>query len=371
LSPLEIAAVTHATVAALFTGVCAFASRSRKPRVPKARPKVVLLRPIEALTPTLTARFAEDRESYSGELTCVICAPKPIVAPSSIRVAASHVGELDPVNRKAAHLAAGLELVRAELAADTVVVHADSDVSLRPGDLDALIDALEGPRSIAFAPPVPTGNTWLRRSLAQSIVALSPQAFAAIAALSRMTGAPPAIAGKLVAIPSPLLAELGGYACMMHRIGDDVALVEAVREKGASVHMSDRAAVTVNDMDTWQLFGQLTRWFRVIAAHRLRLLSTYPLLIAPLPIALVLCVLANTSRAYAVLAALSFSRLVLGVVLARGVYRNRVDLRNVLFAPLADALVLVAAVRALFGRSIVWAGRTYRVGRGGRILEVR
>lgn len=374
MSPLALAAIGHAVVAASFTVVCAIAAHAahaarRRTAPPLQVSRVVLLRPVEELTAALEARFEHDASSTTRELVRVLCSPRAIA--STMRSAASGIGELEPVNRKAAHLRAGLGVVATELDDATVVVHADSDVVLRPGDVDALVDALDGELSLAFAPPSPHGTTALRRALAQSVMALSPQAFASIAALSRITGSPPVIAGKLVAIRAPLLDALGGYECMMHTIGDDVALVEAALAKGARISMSPRAAITENDASTRALFDQLTRWFRVLAAHRPHLLLSYPILVAPLPITVVLCVLAASPTAWLALAGSCVARLVLAVVLARGAYRDRVSLRNVLLAPLSDLLVLASVARAVLGRSIRWAGRTYRVGRGGRILEVR
>ncbi len=362
VSPLEIAALAHAGVAAAFTIVCATASALR--RAPKSRrgaSRVFLLRPMEVASRAVAARLAGDARAYSGELTRVWCAPVAIAAPRDVRVAVSGLAEDAAVNRKVAHLAAGLALVAAELDERSVVVHADSDVRLDPGDLDVLVAALDDGLALSFAPPAPTGR------LAQAIVALSPQAFAVIAGLARITGSSPALAGKLVAIRAPLLEALGGYGCAMHAIGDDVALLETAKNKGARVLMSERAAIVESHQGVLQVLEQLTRWLRVVRAHRPALLLTYPFLIAPLPVAAVLCALASTWTAFAALAA---TRVLLAITVTHGVYRGRASVLNVALAPIADAIVLLAVARASLSRSIEWAGRRYRVGARGRILAV-
>ncbi len=355
MTPLEVVATAHATIAAAFTWVCAIAVSAHRPQDAKPThwPRVVLLRPSES--------GVVSEAVYSGELVMVLCVPKLVEAPAGMRVAVSGIGDLERVNRKAAHLRAGLALVRDEIDDETVVVHADADVMLAPGDLDALVAALGDARSLSFSPPSP------HRALAQAIVSLSPQAFATIAALSRITKTPPAIAGKLVAIGLPLLQELGGYECMMHSIGDDIALVERARAHGARIVMSSRAVVTKSESKP---FDQFTRWFQVIAAHRPGLLIAYPFLMAPLPIAILMCALASTRASLLALGALFLGRFALSFALARGPYRGRVRWTSAALTPLGDALVLASVVRAVTRRAIPWAGRTYRVGRGGRILDV-
>jgi len=362
VSPLLVVALVHAGVATAFTIVCLVASVVRAtPTSRRGASRVFLLRPMEIASPAIVARLLFDARAYSGELVRVWCAPVAIAVPEGVRVAVSGLADDAAQNRKSAHLAAGLALVAAELDERSVVVHADSDVRLLPGDLDALILALDEGLALSFAPPSPSGR------LAQAIIALSPQAFAVIAGLSRITGSSPAIAGKLVAMRAPLLDAIGGYACVMHTIGDDVALVEAAKNKGARVLMSDRAALVENHHGVLQVFDQLTRWLRVVRAHRAALLLTYPFLMAPLPIAALLCALANAWPAFF---ALVVARLLLAVALTRGPYRGRASMLNALLAPVADTLVLLAAARASLRGSIEWAGRRYRVGAGGRILAV-
>lgn len=356
---LGYAAAAHATLAALFTGVATVSVLCRPSSVPSpARPKVLLLRPAEGLDDALRARLRHDDRAYSGSLVRLVCTP---------RGADEQAG-----NRKALHLAAGMREARSRglVFGDTIIVHADADVELGPGDLDALVGALSGPWSLSFAPPAPKGGTRLAEATAQAIVCASPQAFATVLALARVTGSAPAIAGKLVAIPAPLLEAMGGYEAFAGSIGDDVALVDAARLHGASVHMSPRAAYAVDPSRTLQsLLVQMTRWLRVASAHRFGLLWVYPTLIAPLALALLLACFVDARWAVPC-AVLSVLRVVLGAVLLRGAYRGRASFLALLALPLADGVLCLAAARAVFRSRIAWSGRTYRLGPGGRIVAV-
>ncbi len=375
LGAIEAIAAAHAAAAAGFSLVCAVASRAmmRAGRDSGARPRVVLLRPAEALTAALATRLEQDAFAYSGELRRVACVARGGAAPAGVQVALSGLSDDAVVNRKAAHLQAGYLAARDAIDDATVVVHADSDVALLPGDLDALVGSLVAGDEpcLAFAPPAPSGGTRFAQALAQSVVSLSPQSFAVIAALAGVTRGAPAIAGKLVAMPAPLLRAVGGYECMMHSIGDDVALVEAAARAGARDVMSPRAAVTIDDSRTpGSVAAQLARWLRVVGSHRPQLLLTYPLFIAPLAVAVLLTTLARSPVAWLSLSALVASRALLSIVLARGPYRGRVRWASVLLAPLGDALLIRAALLALTAGRIEWSGRRYRVGSGGRILAV-
>jgi hypothetical protein len=366
---LGLAVTVHATLAALFTTVATAAVLFRpRPAASPARPKVLLLRPAEGIDDAFRARLRLDERAYSGALVRLVCTPRAAEGTDvPTGVTEDQIG-----NRKALHLAAGMReaAARGLVDADTVIVHADADVELGPGDLDALVGALSGSQSVAFAPPAPRGGARLAELVAQAIVCASPQAFASVACVARVTGAAPAIAGKLVAIPAPLLETLGGYASFARSIGDDVALVDAARSHGVALVSSPRAVVAVDPSRTMgSLLVQMTRWLRVASAHRYGLLWTYPTLVAPLALSLLAASVVDPRWALAG-ATLWALRVLLGAVLLRGPYRGRASLVALLVLPLADGVLCLAAARAAFRSRIAWRGRTYVLGTGGRIVAV-
>lgn len=366
-----IALAALGAVSTLFVLVTTLAIlfRRRAPSTTRELPPVVLLRCTESVRPTSADRWTRDAKAYSGPLRRIVAsaAGDPVEGAHAVRsgVAVNAVG-----NRKSLHLAIAHREAEALGWLDdrTIVVHADADVELQPGDLDRLVAATDE-RTAAFAAPAPRGGAPLAVLLARAIVTASPQAFAAIDALARLTGGAPALAGKLVAIPAPLLERIGGYESLVVAIGDDVALVDALAARGASVRMADVAAVTVDDDRTIaSLAEQLVRWLRVASLHRPGLLWTYPTLVASLPLAL-LAAPFHPWAAWAALA-LAVSRITLGAVLVLGPYRGRSSLAALLVLPLADALLLHAALSAAGRRHITWAGRVYGVGPGGTIETV-
>jgi hypothetical protein len=303
----------------------------------------------------------------------------------------SGLGDTVAKNRKMVHLQAGLDEAHrlGKLSPDTVVVHADADVVLAPGDVDQLVRTLRerGPHGAAFAAPWPTGGTPLSEHLAQLVLSGSLQSFAVLHALARITGGAPALSGKFVAWSAPTLQRMGGYRAFDHFIGDDVAMVDALHGQGFPVSLSPRAVVTEAPHRSVQVLqDQLKRWLQVASAHRPGLLVAYPTLVAPLPLTAFLALAAMVGGNHddvqvalgATLAVLLCRLLLLGTLVA-GPYRRAEVKRSPVgwrrwgrlpFALVAaDALVLRAALAAAGRRDVLWQGRVYQLAQGGRIAN--
>ncbi len=398
MSPLEVATLAHAALGAAFVAVAttAFLARPQGARANAVRAPVLLLRAAEAVDDALAARLARDADAYEGPLVRILCLPSreagaPVTADAfpGLRVAVSDLATDTVCNRKARHLAAGVaEASRLGLVApDTVVVHADADVVLLPRDLDRLVATLVAyaPRGAAFAAPSPSGGSPVAQLAVRAIVCASPQAFAALWSLARLTGAPPAMAGKLVALRAETLAAIGGYERVSPFIADDVALVDALHACGCPIALAPFAAETCAPTRTLaDVRAQMARWLAVASAHRPGLLFAYPLLVAPAIVTLLLavaCVVAGhgTSGAVAV-ALLVTTRTALAWALA-GLYAQRGEPRNVVLQTarillgivLGDALLTAAMLASIGHRRIAWGGRIYELeprGRG-RIQAIR
>ena len=393
MSVLAAVALAHASAAALFTLVCVYAvwSFAARPRggassvAQGALPRVVLLRATERVDAAFVARASLDPASYSGELRRVVCVPSldavRVPLGDGIAIAASGIEDLAAVNRKATHLEAGVARARADapFAPGDVIVHADADVVLAPGDLDRLVASLErdAPDGASFAPPAPGGGGRLAELVARAILVASPQAFAVVWSLARLARSDPALAGKLVAMRAATLDAIGGYAATKWAIADDIALVAALRARGGRIALAPFAARTVAPHRTLpDVAAQMTRWMRVVGAHRPALLVTYPLLVAPVALATVLAVAAGLGGELlpaSALGALIAARVLLAVALGRGAYRGHglAGWISPLGAVVGDAVLLGAVAAALWPAPITWSGRRYEVGANGRILRAR
>lgn len=399
MTPIVAIMLGHAATAAAFAALAILATsiplrrarRSNERSNGGATPWSVL-RPVESMDDALVARFADEarRIAPARMLVCVATAPsveqRAALSRANVVVVVDARDDDVAANRKLLHLAAGARALAAhgESGSDqrAVLVSVDGDVLLERADLDALRTTLEegGPDDIAFAVPAPTNErTWGALSL-RGILRYSPQSFAVVDALARLTGGAPAVAGKCVAIRAATLARLGGYEASSRAVADDVALMERVVALGATAHRSPRAvAIDARDVALRAVVARMVRWLRVIRGQRARLLFAYPLVVAPLPLLGAWCGLAFALRApdapmvAAAFALVWLARTFLGAALARGPFRDHpTRWLELAVAPfVGDVVLSIALVGALLARNITWMGRIYAVDRRGLITGVR
>jgi ceramide glucosyltransferase len=125
------------------------ATQSRKVRV-RRRPRVLLLRPVDAPTP-LELQNLDARIDYSGELSHVVLSPfRPRLTSANVRWLPS-----DPLtsNRKVGHVAYALATLPE--ARDAVVLCVDADVKVDGALVSALVEQLQDGAALASAPPRP------------------------------------------------------------------------------------------------------------------------------------------------------------------------------------------------------------------------
>ena len=388
MNPVSLLASVHASAATVFTlaTIYALVRAKKQDPVPAAWPRVVLLRPSERITAADVDRFADDRATYGGEIVRIACvaeAPPPGALESDpfLHVAIDPSKDDPPANRKAMHLAAGVDFARARglIDDDTIVVQADADLILRPGILEDVVAQLlaRNPGGAVCVPPAPSGGSAMSAWLASAVLTASPQSFAAVHSLAETYGSPIAVAGKLVAMRAPTLEAIGGYRAISRYIGDDLALADALRDKNRPVGF---ASVTTRSVDEGRsvrsLSAQLVRWLRVLFAHRPMMLLAYPTMIAPVVISAGLVALAvfaggDVRMPVEAFVALIAARTILAALLIRKWYpgESRVTIGLSPVAVVASDLVLTLALPFALLRSIQWEGRRYRVARGGRIVE--
>ena len=347
--------------------------RQARSVTPELWPSIAVLRPCEGREPALRDRLASAlHAAYPG---------------SSVQLVA-HGGALDDdvrsidglrfvpssdapegCNRKAFHLSTAMTALPPET---EVVVAIDADVEVTEGLLRSLVAAAIRPGAVAaFAPPVQQGRGLAAR-LGRAAFAGSPHAFVVLAGLSRMLRRPPPMVGCAVAIRRDALDRVGGFTTSLHVIGDDLALGEALARVG-TISLAHVAADCRNpEQGPSALLLQLARWIRVAVAHGpLRALS-YPLVFAPMVPLFACGVMAASCDPHAALAGLGIAystRVLLAWTLRARVYgRPWESLGDPL---LSDAMWFMATLVAAWPSRTRWAGRSYRIGAGGRLLPAR
>lgn len=278
------------------------------------------------------------------------------------------------LNRKVRHLRAGSTLLKHE-----VVVAMDSDVLLEAETLTALVGALvmQPGAGLAYAPPrFPERGGLAHRLLAYGFSA-SPHAFYTLKALADFTNGERPVVGSLVCYHKRTLEAFGGYRQLGGHIGDDLELGRQVEKLGLKVVVSPVTASCPDpDLDLKGLFQKLHRWIVVGGAYGAWRLFSYPLLLAPLPLILLLWGASvwqgeqMPSEMQLLPPVLLVWRLLFGGLIGL-LYRRKPSLWDPILLLSWDLLLTVASLKAMLRPEVVWRGRWLRIRPGGGILPLQ
>lgn len=384
MSPLIQVAVAGMTGwVTLYTAICSVAvvraSRSHavRPRTTGALPSVLLVRPCTGDDATLEAALRSTGQlRYRGELRVLLSVESRTdpAWPHVRRVAAwlrdqghdaqAVVATTTAHNRKVGQLA---ELTRD--VHEDVVMCVDADVDLTGFDLEDLVAPLTRETAGAvWAPPVEVGTVrGLADRASAAVLGASLHAFALLGELD-----PDGLVGKTFAVRREALEDIGGFDALTEHLGEDMELARRLRDagRGTTMHRSAvRAIASARSMSG--VLARYTRWLWVIRAQRPSLLLSYPLLLAASPVLLgLLAVLAIAAPSWAggLSALVLTTRMAVAFAAARP--RGRKAAAVAYEWLLADAVLLLAFVRALGRPEVSWRDRTLRLGPGGLLTAV-
>ena len=247
-------------------------------------------------------------------------------------------------NRKADQLRRALEVETSDY---DVVIVADSDVVVSPEQLACL--AASSADATWTAPVEIEPKTGADHASAR-ILDASLHAFSLLAGIDAS-----GMVGKLFAIRREALEDIGGFAALTDRLGEDMEIARRLRDSGRSVRRADAPASSLASGRSWsEVIARYARWIQVIKAQRPALLVSYPLLFAATPIQLVLAIAAP-----ATIPLILLSRYLIAIM-AR--HRSKQPLLSQPY--LGDVILLVAWLRALTTRTVRWRGHTLKLAHG-------
>ncbi len=266
-------------------------------------------------------------------------------------------------NHKAAQLAEAVELVPRSFRA---LVCADSDVNLRGLRLASILEPGAAATWVPTVEELSSGSTLGDRASA-AVLSMSFHAFPLLAEVD-----PGALVGKVFAIRREALEEVGGFAAVAARLGEDMELGRLLRLGGARVSSCTQVArADVRGRSLAAVVARFARWIAVVRAQRPALLPTYPLFFFPVPIVVPAMLLTFPAFPGPVLpaaaAVLLGTRLFLAWAGRRLTGSSSLGLAwGVL---VADLVLALAFMRALLAREHSWRGRALTL-RAGHLAEV-
>jgi ceramide glucosyltransferase len=358
-------------------------ARSRRPvrRASVAPGRVLLVRPCAGYQPWLPRTLGSSAAAHprlSAAVRFAVAHPGDGAADVARAVASGLVRagidagvdftHPDGQNRKAAQLDRVLE---DEPHAEIVIV-ADSDVDLDEEVLEALLVPLQFDPGVAasWAIPIEVEPVTFGDRASASVLDASLHSFALLSALDHQ-----GMVGKLFAVRTARLREVGGFGALSNTLGEDVELARRLRARGFIVALAASPARSLARGRSWgDARGRYARWIHVMRGQRPLLLPSYPALLAATPLLVVAGVLGSLCGGWGgVLAATIACLARLAVAIAARWRTGRPMAPGALAgdAVLADLLLLSAFVQALSSHRTTWRGRILRHTGRGRIQEVR
>lgn len=325
----------------------------------------LLVRPCAGMEPAL-AKALRSSENGADQIIFAVASRKDGAFDVASRVA-RQIGEKARVdithansgNRKASQIAHAL----ATSPPADVVVTGDSDVVLNHGDVAALVAALASePTCVAvWAPPVERAAAeTLGDLISQSILGASLHAFPLLAHIDHET-----MVGKLVAFRRGTLDAVGGFHAMVSILGEDMELGKRLRAHGQVIRSTSILACSHAERRSFEdVFQRYIRWASVIRTQRPTRLIGYPLLFCAWPLIAFFSLVDGSPFSIAGVALATVIRM---LTAWRALVLTHANRRTALAAPLADGMLLVAFVVALWSRRIDWRGASLELNREGEI----
>jgi len=276
-------------------------------------------------------------------------------------------------NRKASMLAA---VLRERGREHELVVNVDSNVDLEGFELDALLAPVLEPALIG-GPRV--GVAWAPWFEQRSFPGLGPRASEAVlggslTAFPLLCGIHPnGLVGKIWAARTEALAAAGEFGELTRYLGEDLAMADRLRAAGWTIAVAPILGRARGGQPSFnETVERFARWMLVVRAQQPALLVTYPLFFFATPLvgALALLGLDASPTLSATALGLGLSARLLVTLLAR--FWSGRSLRPIpalIDALLSDLVLMLAWLRSLSRREVVWRGRRLRVGAGGKLSE--
>lgn len=235
-----------------------------------------------------------------------------------------------------------------------IIAVADSDVRPDPLYLRDVANGLAKADAVSFVPVVfGMRGFWAR---------LGGLLFDTEAVLSVLLGRGRVMTGATIGIRREALARVGGFRSVADRIAEDYSMGVRLRRAGCRLALARRAARLYAPGGGFRETGRLAlRWTRTVR-------SSAPLLYAlalPLSAAPLLLLLRGGAPALAALAFHTAIRAAVALLVDFRFCWDRSLVRALPLLPLLWILEPLNLVLGLFGSSVDWRGRRYRV-RGGR-----
>jgi ceramide glucosyltransferase len=356
-----------------------FAKRAASPLppLPKVPPRVAVLKPLHGSTNSLAANLVSFLEIAYPRVEFYFGVEGYEDAAAEIPVALRQryqyanitlvIGE-EPncSNRKIAKLVKMTD--RAEKA--EVFVLSDADVSVERDYLKRIVGELMSDEKIGIVTSAyrarPGGSFASRLEALYVNTDFLPQIL-----LAEMIEPMHYALGATIAIKRKVLEAAGGFRAVKNMLADDFYLGNFVNTQGYEIKLSDSiVTLTCEEKSFADFWHHQLRWARTYRTVRPISVATI-LMHGPFWALVLLAVTRGSAAAFAALVLVLAARLAMSAAIVGRVLKMPEMLRDLWLVPFKDLIMTGVWFGSLLSNKVMWAGRQFKVIRGGAMREVK
>jgi ceramide glucosyltransferase len=356
-----------------------FAKRTASPLppIPKVPPRVAVLKPLHGSTNSLAANlvsfleiayprveFYFGVESYEDAAAEIPVALRQRYQYANITLVIGE--EPNCSNRKIAKLVKMAD--RAEKA--EVFVLSDADVSVERDYLKRIVGELMSDEKIGIVTCAyrarPGGSFASRLEALYVNTDFLPQIL-----LAEMVEPMHYALGATIAIKRKVLEAAGGFRAVKNMLADDFYLGNFVNTQGFEIKLSDTiVTLTCEEKSFSDFWHHQLRWARTYRTVRPISIATI-LMHGPFWALVLLAVTRGSAAAFAALVLVVAARLAMSAAIVGRVLKMPEMLGDLWLVPFKDLIMTGVWFGSLLSNKVMWAGRQFKVIRGGAMREVK
>jgi ceramide glucosyltransferase len=347
------------------------------PPLPKIPPRVTVLKPLHGSSNSLAtnlvsfleiayprADFYFGVESYEDAATEVPVALRQRYQYANITLVVGE--EPDCSNRKIAKLVKMAD--RAEKA--EVFVLSDADVSVERDYLKRIVGELIADEKIGIVTCAyrarPGGSLASRLEALYVNTDFLPQIL-----LAEMIEPMHYALGATIAIKRPVLEAAGGFRAVKDMLADDFYLGNFTNTQGYEIRLSNSlVTLTCEEKSFAEFWNHQLRWARTYRTVRPISIATI-LMHGPFWALMLVAVSRGSAAAFAALVLVVAARLAMSAAIVARVLKMPEMLTELWIVPFKDLIMTGVWFTSLLSNNVMWAGRKFKVFRGGVMQEVK
>jgi ceramide glucosyltransferase len=177
--------------------------------------------------------------------------------------------------------------------------------------------------------------------------------------------------GATIAIKRPVLEAAGGFRAVKNMLADDFYLGNFTNTQGFEIRLSNSlVTLTCEEKSFAEFWNHQLRWARTYRTVRPISIATI-LMHGPFWALILLAVSRGSAAAFAALMLVVAARLAMSAAIVSRVLKMPEMLKELWIVPIKDLIMTGVWFASLLSNHVMWAGRKFKVIRGGVMQEVK